>query len=126
MKQKLLTLSVLSAMSFSSLAADSEAEVKTWDISSEAGAIITSGNTKTTTLKGGIKVKHNLQSWHNEYKLDGIYKEDEVTQEKEAPQPQKWRPTSLRREMNNLDTFYNPKPMETLAVLEGTIRMSMK
>jgi putative salt-induced outer membrane protein YdiY len=51
---------------------------KTWDVSSEVGAIITSGNTKTTTLKGGLKAKHNLENWHNEYKLNAIYKEDEI------------------------------------------------
>ncbi|QTH72600.1 DUF481 domain-containing protein [Pseudoalteromonas xiamenensis] len=51
---------------------------KTWEVTSEVGAIITSGNTETTTLKGGIKAKHSLESWENEYKLDGIYKEDEI------------------------------------------------
>lgn len=58
-----------------------DAEQKTWEVTSELGAIITSGNTETTTLKGGIKVLHHLQSWDNEYKLDGIYKEDELENE---------------------------------------------
>ncbi|KZN29530.1 hypothetical protein N480_07345 [Pseudoalteromonas luteoviolacea S2607] len=83
MKMKLVSLCVLTATS--SFVATAEAssesstkEEKVWDITSEVGAIVTSGNTETTTLKGEIKAKHNLESWRNEYKLDGIFKEDEI------------------------------------------------
>ncbi|WP_440054204.1 DUF481 domain-containing protein [Pseudoalteromonas sp. T1lg65] len=80
MKLKLLAISVLATLSTVAIAdeAQSSKVKKTWDVTSELGAIITSGNTETTTLKGGIKAKHNLTSWHNEYKLDGIFKEDEI------------------------------------------------
>ncbi|BBN80367.1 hypothetical protein PA25_03520 [Pseudoalteromonas sp. A25] len=77
MKLKLLSLCVFAATVNCAYAATADVK-KTWDVSSEVGAIITSGNTKTTTLKGGIKAKHNLENWHNEYKLSGIYKEDEI------------------------------------------------
>ena len=77
MKFKLLSLCVLAATSTQSFAEQAE-EPKTWDVTSEVGAIVTSGNTSTTTLKGGIKAKHHLENWHNEYKFDGIYKEDEI------------------------------------------------
>ncbi|WP_404341356.1 YdiY family protein [Pseudoalteromonas mariniglutinosa] len=73
---KLKALSVLVAATAATNAFADES--KTWQITSELGAIITSGNTETTTLKGGVKVLHNLQSWNNEYKVDGIYKEDEL------------------------------------------------
>ena len=76
MKLKFLSILVASAATTSAFA--SEEDQKTWEVTSEVGAIITSGNTETTTLKGGIKVLHNLEFWNNEYKLDGIYKEDEV------------------------------------------------
>ncbi len=75
MKLKALSILVAASAATSAFAAD---ETKTWDVTSELGAIITSGNTETTTLKGGIKVLHNLENWNNEYKLDGLYKEDEV------------------------------------------------
>jgi len=75
---KLKLLSILVAASATTNAFAAEEEQKTWEVTSEVGAIITSGNTETTTLKGGIKVLHNLENWNNEYKLDGIYKEDEV------------------------------------------------
>ncbi|MBD1580985.1 DUF481 domain-containing protein [Pseudoalteromonas sp. S16_S37] len=77
MKLKLLSLCVFAATANCAYATTADVK-KTWDVSSEVGAIITSGNTKTTTLKGGIKAKHNLENWHNEYKLSGIYKEDEI------------------------------------------------
>jgi len=76
MKLKLLSILVAASAATNAFAAD--ADQKTWEVTSELGAIITSGNTETTTLKGGIKVQHNLENWNNEYKLDGIYKEDEV------------------------------------------------
>ena len=75
---KLKLLSILVAATATTSAFASAEEQKTWEVTSEVGAIITSGNTETTTLKGGIKVLHNLEYWNNEYKLDGIYKEDEV------------------------------------------------
>ncbi|KNC68581.1 DUF481 domain-containing protein [Pseudoalteromonas ardens] len=82
MKLKFLSLCVLTAISTNVAAEEAPAtkpkQEKTWDITSEVGAIITSGNTETTTLKGALKAKHNLENWRNEYKLDGIYKEDEI------------------------------------------------
>lgn len=66
---------LVAASAASNVAAE---EVQTWQVTSELGAIITSGNTETTTLKGGIKVLQNLDRWNNEYKIDGIYKEDEI------------------------------------------------
>ncbi|MGS0534534.1 DUF481 domain-containing protein [Pseudoalteromonas sp. SaAl2] len=74
MKLKLLSILVAATASTNAFAE----ETQTWDITSELGAIITSGNTETTTLKGGIKALHNLENWNNEYKIDGLYKEDEV------------------------------------------------
>ncbi len=74
MKLKLLSILVAASASTNAFAE----ETQTWDITSELGAIITSGNTETTTLKGGIKALHNLENWNNEYKIDGLYKEDEV------------------------------------------------
>ena len=71
MKLKALSILVAASAATSAFAAD---ETKTWDVTSELGAIVTSGNTETTTLKGGIKVLHNLENWNNEYKLDGTTK----------------------------------------------------
>ena len=77
MKLKLLSI-LVAASAATNAFAEETAERQTWEVTSELGAIVTSGNTETTTLKGGIKVLHNLDSWNNEYKIDGIYKEDEI------------------------------------------------
>ena len=74
MKLKYLSVLVAAGVVTSAVAS----EKKTWEANAELGAIITSGNTETTTFKGALNVKHNLENWNNEYKLDGIYKEDEV------------------------------------------------
>ena len=73
MKLKALSILVAASAATSAFAAD---ETKTWDVTSELGAIITSGNTETTTLKGGVKVLHKRENWDKEYKLDGLYKRD--------------------------------------------------
>jgi putative salt-induced outer membrane protein YdiY len=44
----------------------------------ELGFIATSGNTETTTLKGRVNVKQNLQKFRNNYIAEAFYKEDEV------------------------------------------------
>ena len=44
----------------------------------ELGIIVTSGNTDTTSLKGKIAYKHELESWSNQYQLDALYKKDEI------------------------------------------------
>ncbi|SFC52629.1 DUF481 domain-containing protein [Pseudoalteromonas denitrificans] len=62
---------------------------KDWEISSELGLILTGGNTKTTTLKGAIKARHEMESWTNEYKLDGLFKEDEVTNDDGSKETQR-------------------------------------
>ncbi|WP_304638202.1 MULTISPECIES: DUF481 domain-containing protein [Pseudoalteromonas] len=86
MKLKALSILVAASAATSAFAAD---ETKTWDVTSELGAIVTSGNTETTTLKGGIKVLHNLENWNNEYKLDGIYKEDEIENDQGVKETQR-------------------------------------
>ncbi|MCO7208944.1 DUF481 domain-containing protein [Pseudoalteromonas sp. CnMc7-37] len=86
MKLKALSILVAASAATSAFAAD---EAKTWDVTSELGAIVTSGNTETTTLKGGIKVLHNLENWNNEYKLDGIYKEDEIENDQGVKETQR-------------------------------------
>ena len=86
MKLKALSILVAASAATSAFAAD---ETKTWDVTSELGAIVTSGNTETTTLKGGIKVLHNLENWNNEYKLDGLYKEDEIENDQGVKETQR-------------------------------------
>ncbi|WP_016955149.1 DUF481 domain-containing protein [Catenovulum agarivorans] len=44
----------------------------------ELGIIVTSGNTETTSLKGKIAYKHELENWSNQYQLDALYKKDEI------------------------------------------------
>lgn len=47
----------------------------------ELGVIATTGNTKTESYKGKFKVNHHLDSWHNEYLLEGLFKSDRLTDE---------------------------------------------
>ncbi|WDE06349.1 DUF481 domain-containing protein [Thalassomonas viridans] len=61
-------------------AAAGEAE-KNWQIASELGIILTSGNTESSTLKGAITAKQELQRWRNEYKFETLYKKDEVSRD---------------------------------------------
>ncbi len=53
-------------------------EEKAWQANAELGAIFTSGNTETTSIKAKLDVKHELESWSNHYVLDALFKEDEI------------------------------------------------
>jgi putative salt-induced outer membrane protein YdiY len=79
MKIKYLAALVVLASSYSAVA--EEEKEKTWEANSELGAIITSGNTDTTTFKFGAFYKHDISKWTNIYELSALYKADEVTLE---------------------------------------------
>ncbi|WP_306523050.1 YdiY family protein [Rheinheimera sp.] len=56
-----------------------EETAKVWTTQAELGAIMTSGNTKGTSVTGKIDSKQELTQWSNEYSLGGYFKEDEIT-----------------------------------------------
>ncbi len=74
-------LSLLVAAILATNISAEEVKKKDWQVASELGVIITSGNTETTTFKGGIAAKHKMDNWKNEYKFNALYKEDEITQD---------------------------------------------
>jgi len=70
--------SALTLMLFGTLAQAAETP-KVWTTQAELGAIMTSGNTKGTSVTGKIDSKQELTHWSNEYSLGGYFKEDEIT-----------------------------------------------
>lgn len=71
------TLTALALMtSFAALAQDEE---KTFTMDGEFGLIVTTGNTETTSVKGKLAAKQELENWSNEYLVEGLYNQDEVT-----------------------------------------------
>lgn len=52
---------------------------KPYSMDGEFGFILTTGNTETTSISAGIKGTQELADWSNEYTLEGLYKQDEVS-----------------------------------------------
>ncbi|MCL1077392.1 DUF481 domain-containing protein [Parashewanella spongiae] len=50
---------------------------KTLGGDAEVGATLTTGNTKTSSVKAKLDLKHKLGDWENEYIIEGLYKEDD-------------------------------------------------
>lgn len=73
-KNVMLMLAVLSSAAFAE-------EKRPWELEVELGAIATSGNTETTSVHTKISAKQNFIKWNNEYILNSLFKEDEVTQD---------------------------------------------
>lgn len=74
---KLLASSVAVLLAFPALAEDKVAPL-TGEV--EFGVIATSGNTETTSVKGKVAIKHELEKWKNNYMFDALYnKDDEST-----------------------------------------------
>lgn len=70
---------VLTSILVSSMAVNAVAEGdKTFKTDAELGALLTSGNTESTSIKAKLDVKQELTQWRNSYVLEGLYKEDTV------------------------------------------------
>jgi putative salt-induced outer membrane protein YdiY len=80
MKNKLIALSVATVLSSHVYAQDEEA-VKPFELTGSFGAILTSGNTQTTSLKGDLKAHHELRKWSNDYILEAVSRSEQVEQE---------------------------------------------
>ncbi|WP_100656561.1 DUF481 domain-containing protein [Alteromonas flava] len=55
------------------------AEESTFTMDGEFGLIFTTGNTETTSASAGLNAKQELEKWSNEYLVEGLYKQDTVT-----------------------------------------------
>jgi putative salt-induced outer membrane protein len=76
MKTKLLVTAVAtSLLSFGAMAEDA---ADTWVVSAELGALITTGNTESSSLFTKISASHQLNKWKNKYTFNTLVKEDEV------------------------------------------------
>lgn len=69
----------VAALLLVSTISQAEETPKVWTTQAELGAIMTSGNTKGTSVTGKIDSKQDLTQWSNEYSLGGYFKEDEIT-----------------------------------------------
>jgi putative salt-induced outer membrane protein YdiY len=76
MKSLLLcTALATSLLSFGTLA---EETADTWVVSAELGALITTGNTESSSLFTKISATHEINKWKNKYTFNTLVKEDEV------------------------------------------------
>lgn len=73
MKRTLVSLAILLS---ASAAAE---EVKPFTMDGEFGLIVTTGNTETSSVKGKLSAHQELESWSNDYLIEGLYNQDEVT-----------------------------------------------
>ncbi|GAB3011053.1 DUF481 domain-containing protein [Bowmanella dokdonensis] len=54
---------------------------KPFSMDAELGLILTTGNTESSAFNGKLNAHQELESWSNDYIIEGFYKEDEVTVE---------------------------------------------
>ena len=54
------------------------AEEDKFSADAEFGAILTSGNTQSTALKGKLDIKQDLTRWRTNFVAEALYKEDEI------------------------------------------------
>ena len=78
MKKYLLTISTVTASMLGLSAACYAEEPKTLTMDGEFGFILTTGNTDTTSASAGFNAKQELDSWSNEFLIEGLYKKDEI------------------------------------------------
>lgn len=54
-------------------------EQQDFTMEGELGIIVTTGNTETTSIKAKLSAHHELERFSNDYVIEGLYKEDEIT-----------------------------------------------
>lgn len=72
------TLLGMALVSACSMQAAAEDEKKSIEAEAELGAIFTSGNTETTSIKGKLDLKQDFKHWRTHYILESFFKKDEV------------------------------------------------
>lgn len=75
--KKILPLSLLTAAILAPSAFANE-EVNPLEVSAEAGVLITTGNTESSSFFGNITVVQNLEEWKNTYTFDILKKDNEI------------------------------------------------
>lgn len=72
-KLSLVASTLLSASVFSAEQSNSN-----WHVSAELGALMTTGNTESTSVFTKITANHQLADWKNKYTFNTLFKEDDV------------------------------------------------
>lgn len=70
---------LFTALCASSVAFAQEENKKDFTLDGEFGLLLTTGNTESASIKARLSATHELESWSNEYLVEGLYKKDEVT-----------------------------------------------
>ena len=82
LSRRAVALSIATLLSSSALAQQTvvvdDEEVKPFTMEGELGFIFTTGNTETTSASAGITAHHELESWSNDYLIEGLYKQETV------------------------------------------------
>ncbi len=67
-------LILLSTIATTAMAEDTQP----FSAEAEFGAILTSGNTESTAIKGKLDIEQDLSTWRTNYVVEALYKEDQV------------------------------------------------
>lgn len=76
--------SLLATLPLTTFTAAADEAPKPLATDAELGVLLTSGNTDSTALKAKLDAKHDMTRWRNHYVLEALYKEDEVTSERDG------------------------------------------
>ncbi len=84
------------------IAASIAEEKRPWDVEVDIGAIVTAGNTETTSLQFKVDAKQYLENWENQYIFSSLFKEDDVEQEDGSTDTEK----TAEKYLGSLKTAY--------------------
>ncbi len=73
--KKLLLAAAIAGVATSAVAQDDK---KPFTMDGEFGLIVTTGNTETSSMTAGITAQQELESWSNDYAVEGLYKKETV------------------------------------------------
>ncbi|WP_371316385.1 YdiY family protein [Shewanella sp. NIFS-20-20] len=68
-----IIMAMCCSVPMAAIAADAN---KTLSGSAELGGTLTTGNTDTSSIKGAVKLEHEIANWHNTYEANALYSKD--------------------------------------------------
>ena len=72
-----MLLGAIVASPFALAQQEATTEQKDFHLDGEFGLVLTTGNTENSSLRTRLSATHDMQNWHNEYLLEGLYTQNE-------------------------------------------------
>lgn len=88
---------------------------KSFDLAAELGALITTGNTESTSILLKVQAKHELEKWRVKYAFESLFKRDDVKED-----DRQYTKTSAEKYLFDAEANYEITDSESILIFVGS------